>query len=1162
MSETVRELYYSISLNKNQLLNSRLHNLSTSERIILGTSLTIDDKGFQVFDTDYLVPYWWDGYSWLSTGGVVEWGRISGSVINQEDLIIFLDQNYYSITNPNNFISGTGLQNKIVKWGADNTLINSIITENNNEVSINGTFIINKIIPSGSTIFKINSGGSALGSQFEFENYLDAGLLKIGYFGNTGNRIEINGGSDNNGSRISFYEKIGSSAPTLNIKIDSRTFAYTYFNAGNVIIGTNINSIYKFDVNGNARIGSGSTESSALLHLSSTSKGFLKPKMTTLQRTSITAPATGLEVYDTSLNLSYYYNGASWVAIGGGGSSTWGSITGTLSAQEDLQNALNAKQNTLVSGTNIKTVNGQTLLGSGDVSIKDLTTGTPALTDLLIFANPTTGLAKKSTITQIGSALQTYPIDTTNANDGDFAKFGPNGTIFFESIVIPNAGNPTPGYYTFMSFSESTTFESGGMRQSMDYPGITLSDRGFASDFDCVLFNLDSLSRGFLMPRLASTDRVDIISPPKGLEVFDSTLNIPYFYNGTTWKGVQEVLVSGTNIKTVNGNSLLGSGNITIAGGTGLTSLNALTASTQTFATSTTGTDFTITSATSTHTFNLPSASATNRGLLTASDWTTFNNKQSLLVSGTNIKTINGATILGSGNIVISGGTGLTSLNGLTAGTQLFSVASTGTDFTITSTTDTHTFAIPTASASARGLLSSADWTTFNNKQVALNGTGFVKISGTTISYDNSTYLTSITSSNVTTALGFTPYNSTNPSGFITLTSLSAGTGISYSNITGVISSTITQYTDALARASLSFAAGSGAYNSTTGVITIPTNNSQLTNGAGYITGITSGNVTTALGFTPQAALSGTGFVKSTAGTISYDTSTYLTANQSITLSGDISGTGTTAITTTLTTITQASTGSFVKITLDTKGRVTGNTAVGSSDITTALGYTPYNATNPNGYITSSGTAANVSGTVAIVNGGTGATSASAALTALGAYAASNPSGYISANQTITLSGDVTGSGTTAITSTLATVSQASSGNFVKVTLDTKGRVTGNTAVTASDITALGFAVSTITTNRQTASYTLVLSDANKLVEMNVATANTLTVPTNASVAFPIGTQILISQYGAGACTITAASGVTLRSESSKLKTNGQYSGATLVKIATDEWYVFGNLIA
>lgn len=60
---------------------------------------------------------------------------------------------------------------------------------------------------------------------------------------------------------------------------------------------------------------------------------------------------------------------------------------------------------------------------------------------------------------------------------------------------------------------------------------------------------------------------------------------------------------------------------------TGITSLNGLTALTQTFATGTSGTDFNISSATSTHTFNLPTASATNRGLVSSSDWSTFNAK-------------------------------------------------------------------------------------------------------------------------------------------------------------------------------------------------------------------------------------------------------------------------------------------------------------------------------------------------------------------------------------------------------------------------------------------------------------------------------------------------------------------------------------------------------
>ena len=96
--------------------------------------------------------------------------------------------------------------------------------------------------------------------------------------------------------------------------------------------------------------------------------------------------------------------------------------------------------------------------------------------------------------------------------------------------------------------------------------------------------------------------------------------------------------------------------------------------------------------------------------------------------------------------------------------------------------------------------------------------------------------------------------------------------------------------------------------------------------------------------------------------------------------------------------------------------------------------------------------------------------------------------------------------------------------------------------------------------NRQTASYTLVIGDADKLVEMNVGSANNLTIPLNSSVAFSTGTQILLAQYGAGQTTIVATSGVTIRSNGAKLKLNAQYSGATLIKIDTNEWYLFGDI--
>jgi hypothetical protein len=100
-----------------------------------------------------------------------------------------------------------------------------------------------------------------------------------------------------------------------------------------------------------------------------------------------------------------------------------------------------------------------------------------------------------------------------------------------------------------------------------------------------------------------------------------------------------------------------------------------------------------------------------------------------------------------------------------------------------------------------------------------------------------------------------------------------------------------------------------------------------------------------------------------------------------------------------------------------------------------------------------------------------------------------------------------------------------------------------------------------VSTNPQTASYTLVAGDAQKVVEMNVATANTLTVPTNDNVAFPVGTSILVVQTGAGQTTIAGAAGVTVNSFLG-LKMVGQWAGATLIKRATNTWVAVGGLVA
>jgi hypothetical protein len=107
---------------------------------------------------------------------------------------------------------------------------------------------------------------------------------------------------------------------------------------------------------------------------------------------------------------------------------------------------------------------------------------------------------------------------------------------------------------------------------------------------------------------------------------------------------------------------------------------------------------------------------------------------------------------------------------------------------------------------------------------------------------------------------------------------------------------------------------------------------------------------------------------------------------------------------------------------------------------------------------------------------------------------------------------------------------------------------------------------SKLTLNAQTASYTVVLADADqKLVTMSVASANDFLIPTNASVAFAIGTVINVIQIGAGQTTIKAVSSGTTTilstgGTAAQPKLRAQYSAASCVKVATDSWYVIGDI--
>lgn len=97
--------------------------------------------------------------------------------------------------------------------------------------------------------------------------------------------------------------------------------------------------------------------------------------------------------------------------------------------------------------------------------------------------------------------------------------------------------------------------------------------------------------------------------------------------------------------------------------------------------------------------------------------------------------------------------------------------------------------------------------------------------------------------------------------------------------------------------------------------------------------------------------------------------------------------------------------------------------------------------------------------------------------------------------------------------------------------------------------------------NAQTGTtYTFVLTDGGKMVTSSNGSAQTFTVPPNSSVAFPVGTQIIVQNIGSANCTLAQGSGVTIQSKDSNKEIDGQYAAATLIKTATDTWSLIGAL--
>jgi hypothetical protein len=143
---------------------------------------------------------------------------------------------------------------------------------------------------------------------------------------------------------------------------------------------------------------------------------------------------------------------------------------------------------------------------------------------------------------------------------------------------------------------------------------------------------------------------------------------------------------------------------------------------------------------------------------------------------------------------------------------------------------------------------------------------------------------------------------------------------------------------------------------------------------------------------------------------------------------------------------------------------------------------------------------------------------------------------------------------TTALTNANLSLTYANTASTYALTASTHATTAMNAATTATSTLSVAI-------NLQTRSYTLILTDTNKMIDLNSAGTIYLTIPSSGSVNFTTGSVIALRQLGAGQAVITTSATVTLNREVG-LKITGQYGVASILKTGTDEWQAFGALEA
>jgi len=580
MSALDKKYYHNIDLDSNELKSGRIYNLTTIQKNNL--VLTATDKGYIVYDITALSLYVWNGTAWTTAGGG------SGTVTS------------VSASTGMSFTTITGA--------------GSVSIDTSKVPYLSGGF---------STGFLKWDGSAWVFDNSTYLTGITSGQVTtaLGYIPVTNARtLTINGTTYDLTADRSWTITAGVSSVNATSPITSSGGATPVISTSmtaNKLIGRYSSGVGVME---EITLGTGLSFSGGTLNASGASPLTTKGDLYTFNSTNTRLPIgldTQVLIADSSTTT-----GLKW------GSNTAATPTGYYLAISDSTIQTNPTANTprAVKFNTTDLANGFSLQTETAVFTGTINNGGAGAGIILTVTGVTSGTLKVGMVLTGGSITAGTFISAFTSGTGGIGTYEVSvsqlktsatytGTMTSQ-IVCANTG-----IYNLQFSSQLDKSDAG-----VDIANFWLRKNGTDVPYSAGNLSLQGNSPAYMMAawnyviQLVAGDIIELYwaSPDSNMSIYSEVVQTsPYPH-----PAIQSTILT---ITQQSG----------IMAGSGITAINTLTGTVQTLTTGTTGTDFAISSTGTTHTFNLPTASAANRGALSSADWTTFNSKQNAITTGT-----------------------------------------------------------------------------------------------------------------------------------------------------------------------------------------------------------------------------------------------------------------------------------------------------------------------------------------------------------------------------------------------------------------------------------------------------------------------------------------------------------------------------------------------